>query len=513
MSRMLGNRWERRDLLRAAAGTSALMPAMLTARDTVQLVREAGLSVQELGARFDGRSDDAPALQRGIDEAARLQRPLVLPSGTARLGSPLDLKGRHIALLGDPVGRTVLQAAGPLSCLLDIEEAREVIDSPLYLYGLTLDGAGVATTGLRLRYRHRTVFDTLAIIGCKIGVEEQDSWLGRRTNCLTRATDTGWRLRGANHSSVWLGCTFTDARVAHLDIDIDGTAKDGNDALLFQGCDVEYGDGSGIVVRPGATATFETCYLGEGIGGDVLKNEGTVSIRGGVLFVGHRADRVGINALGGSVSVAEVSVRGQRFGSLDRLFGTSSQGELSGKVTFRDINMQLKVGGDPLLPGDALGGLPMRVFAPILGHSWQATASNAAMADASVQNERRVRCRQITGSDPVIGLAAPLKDTAEARRGDVAYLVIVYSATKPVELKFTNGPVSRAPWRLIGTLPATQGISTYVKADVPIEFVSYSAVELIMRAGVGDELTLHHATVSDASVLEPGPMANLAKAR
>jgi hypothetical protein len=510
MTASMSNRWDRRDLLRLAGGAVATMPATLTASDTVRVIRRAGLQATELGARFDGQTDDAAALQRGIDEAARQQCPLILPSGTARLGAPLDLRGRYVALLGDPTGKTVFKAVQPLQCILNAEEPSEVIDSPLFLYGLTLDGSRSTAVGLRVRYRHRTVFDTLAINACETGVEEIDTWLGRRINCRTRANTIGWRLRGANHSSVWIGCSFTDARDVHLDIGAGGSAKDGNDALLFQACDIEYGGGDGIRIAAGATATFDTCYLGEGIDGDVLQNAGIASIRGGALFVGHKASRVGIRALAGSVMVNEASVRGQQFGTLDRLTGG---GNTTGKVTFRDIDLQLRLGGDPTLEGDVLGRVPMRVLSPILGRNWQSTSNDAVIEVDSDADTRRVRCQHSTGVNPVIGLAGPLSSTAEARVAGSAYIVIVYQASAPVELKATSGIMSKAPWRLIGTMPATSGVATYVKADVSVEFARFALIELLMRAQAGDEIILHHATIGDAALFGAGPLKDLACAR
>jgi hypothetical protein len=504
----------RRDLLRGATGAATIPAGAMLARDTVQAISSTALLAREFGVRFDGSTDDAAALQRAINAAAEQRRSLVLPSGTARLSVPLDLKGRYLGLLGDPAGHTVLKAAGPLACLLDAWEEQDVIDSPLYLYGLTLDGSGVTEAGFRLRYRHRTVLDTLAVGACRVGVDEMDSWLGRRMNCRTRGTDIGWRLRGANHSSVWQGCSFTGARTTHLDIGADGTAKDGNDALLFQACDIEFGDGHGVLVAAGATASFDTCYLGESIGGDVLRSAGTVSIRGGALFVGHQADRFGIVPLGGTVAVMESSLRGQRFGTLDRLIGHPvPSDESSGKVTFRDVDAQIRIGGDPFVPGDVLGTVPMRVFASTIARNWRATANNTVIADANEGDIRTVYCRGVTGPTPLVGLVAPLMNTSEARRGKAAYLVIVYSASKPVQMKFTSGPMSQAPWRFVGTLPATKTMGTYIKVDVPVEFADYSSVELIMQASTGDRLTLHHATISDAGMLDPGPMGNLAKAR
>lgn len=504
----------RRNLLRAALGAPAVLPAtMLMARDTVRVLRAEGLAARELGVRFDGRSDDTVALQRAIDAAARAQRPLVLPSGTARLSAPLDLKGRYVAILGDPTGHSVLQAAGPLRCLLDADEREEVIDSPLYLYGLTLDGAARTAAGILLRYRHRTVFDTLAVGGCTIGVDEIDAWLGRRTNCRVRGNAVGWRLRGANHSSVWTGCSFSDARIVHLDIGAAGTAKDGNDALLFQGCDVEYGPGDGIRVASGATATFDTCYLGEAIGGDVLRTAGIVLVRGGALFVGHGATARGIVPLGGHATVTDASIRGQEQGTLERLAGCDVPGA-SGRVVFRDVDMQLKVGGDPLLPGDVLGTLSMRVLAPLYGRNWQASANHTDIVSETMGETRNVRCRAVNGTNPLIGLAASLRGQAEARRDGPAYVVIVYAATRPVELKFSGGAIARAPERLVGLLPATRAPATYVKVDVPVDFARFSTVELIMPgSGTGDVLTLHHATIADAAALEPAPLGSLAKAR
>ncbi len=504
---------DRRHLLRAAIGTATVLPAASMTRDTAKVLRDGAMSARDAGARFDGRTDDAAALQRSIDEAARAGRALLLPSGIARLGRPLNLQGRYVAIIGDPAGHTVLQASSSLACLIDAGEEREVIDSPLYLYGLTLDGADMTQIGIKVRYRHRTVFDTIAVSRCVTGIEEVDAWLARRVNCRVRATRTGWRLRGANHSSVWIGCTFTDARDVHLDIGVNGSAQDGNDALLFQGCDIEYGVGDGIRVARGVTATFDTCYVGEGIGGTVVRNAGLTAIRGGALFVGLRADRSAIVPLAGELRVSGTAIRGQEHGALERLIGADPVVPSAGRVVCENVVMQIKTGGDPTFPGDVLGTMPIRTFASLLGRNWRATANDVEMTDASTGDERSVRCRDVVGTNPLIGLAATLIDRDEARRDGTAYFAIVYQASRPVELRATSGAISRAPWRQIGTLPPTRAAGTYVKVDVPVDFTRFTTVELVMPATIDDVLTLHHATISDSRVVAPGPLSNLARAR
>ena len=384
------NRPNRRQLIAAAGGSMVGVSAARAADGVMKVLHAQGLSASGFGAVFDGRTDNSSALQRGIDAAAKAGQPLALPPGVARLSVPLDLKGRNISVIGDPIGGSVLRAASSIDCLIDCQETRDVIDSPLYLYGLTLDGNGMARTGLRLRYRHRTVLDTVTASGCEVGVDEIDSWLGRRVNCRVRSNGTGWRLRGANHSSIWSGCSFTDATTVHLDIGSNGTAKDGNQALLFQACDIEYGAGDGVIVTSGASATFDTCYIGENIEGDILRSAGNVLIRGGALFIGHGEEGLGISVSGGTVGVYDASVRGQKYGALNRLAGASG----SGAVTFERVDMQVELGGDPALTGDVLGTVPMRVFAPIQGRGWTATSYDATAKDTSECNERTVNCWQ-----------------------------------------------------------------------------------------------------------------------
>lgn len=500
--------WKRRELLALACGATAARAGL--AAETVASLRSAGLKVQDFGARFDGRSDDSAALQRALDTAARVHQPLILPSGIARLDRPLDFKGRYVSLIGDPAGGTILKAGARLPWLLDAHEVSDVIDSPLFLYGVSLDGGATTGIGLRLRYRHRTIFDTVTVQGCDTGFEEVDSWLSRRMNCRTRATRTGWRLAGSNHSSVWTGCSFTDASDVHLDIGGDGTARDGNDALLFQACDIEFGAGVGVRVAPLATATFDTCYMGENIGGNVIESAGDIVVRGGALFVGFSATHLGIVPDAGSVLIDNVAIRGQQFGALDRLAGATTSG--SGKVVFRSINLQLKIGGNPILQGDILGTQPMPVFAPRLGRAWRATSSGASVMEASREDERTVRCSSVSGADPSFGLAGDLRNTEDARQSGPAFFAIVYRASAPVELRVAGNSAGQGQSRVLGTMPKTQNIATYVKADVPVEFAQYQHVELVMRGREGDQITLIHATVGDGSTLAPGLMANLAKA-
>lgn len=467
------------------------------------------------GARFDGRTDDSAALQRAVDAAAERGRMLVLPGGTAMLSRPLDLRYRNLAIRGQVMTGTRLRAGRPMAALIDAAATRDQIISPLVLSDLTLEGAGLADTCLSLAYRHHSVLANLLITGAKVGVLERATWLSRRSNCRVLDHLVGWRLAGENNSSHWQGCTFTNCRDVHLDV---AGGADGNVALLFQNCDIEFGAGAGARIAAGAEATFDSCYLGEGLGGDTLGNAGKVTVRGGAFFFGGTGSTRGLRSgAGGETRFNGVQLNGMTFGGLEQLMGAEDPAR-PGRVVFADVKANLRAGGNPAVPGDLLGGAAVRNFVPRLGRDWVATADKADVhdrIDPADPNARIVTCRSASGAGGLFGLAGRLTAT-DWREGEPLMVLLVYSASRPVSMRLSHASHGAAPAREIGTLPPSPVTATYIKIDVPARRDDYRFLELFTEASPGASLLLRRATLGDNGFLssrDGSAFSNLAHAQ
>lgn len=467
------------------------------------------------GARFDGTTDDSAALQRAVDAAAARGQMLILPSGTALLSRPLDLRYRNLAIRGQVMDGTKLRAARPMAALIDAAAERDQIISPLILSDFSLEGAGLATTCLSLAHRHHSVLANLYITGAKIGVLERATWLSRRSNCRVSDHQVGWRLAGENNSSHWQGCTFTNCTDTHLDI---GSDAGGNVALLFENCDVEFGGGAGVSVTAGAEAAFSSCYLGEGLGGDTLRNAGLTRVSGGAFFFGGTRAVRGLRSLpGGDARFSGVQLNGGEFGGLAQLLEAADPTR-PGRVVFTDVKAALQAGGNPIARGDLIGAATLRNFVSRLGRDWVATATNAEIVDRIdpvFPNSRTVACRTAAGRGALFGLAGRLTGT-DWREGEPLMLLIAYSASRPVHVRLSRGAHGAAPVREIGTLPPSPVPATYIKIDVPAQRDAFQYLEIFTDGVPGATVTLHRATLADNGFLgsiQGNAFSNLAHAR
>lgn len=505
----------RRHLLRAAgsgslgflvSGTTPVQarsdePSAAPLGPLADLLRADALDAREFGARFDGATDDALALQRAVNAAHEGRRPLRLPAGVAVLGRPLSLKSRDVALVGTGMTGTVLRAGRAMPALIDVEEPVDRIVSPFSLMRLTLDGAGLAERGLAVRHRHHSFLFEVNAISAGTGFWEKDCWLARRYNCRSGDNRVGWHLVGANHSSLWEACTIVACGEAHLRIGNQGTAPDGNAALLFRGCDVEFGPGHGVELAPGVNAVFESCYLGENIGGDVVRNQGFLVVRGGVFFFGG-GNGVGVRPLAGRAHFDKVSINAQGGGVANLVNLTPAEAAAPGghgQVSIADANANLPVGGLPLLQGAPLARVPMTIFAPRLGRDWRAWVEGAQISEASpadLPDGRLVRCARATDPSARLGLRAPLADV-RWRDSVPVYLACVYRATAPVDLALTvPGTGARQP---IITLPASPQLVTALNLTTTLPARAFAAIEASMPAAPGAMLGLQELTLADGN--------------
>lgn len=508
----------RRQLLRAAGGTSLGLlvsgAAPLPRADEriggppfdalADLMRADALDARSFGAKFDNASDDAPALQRAIDAAHEQRRPLMLPGGIAILGRPLSIVGRDVSVIGAGMTATILRAGRDMPTLIDAQEPSDRIVSPFSLMRMTLHGAGVAERNLAARFRHHSFLFEVNSVSAKTGFWERDCWLARRYNCRSGNNVVGWHLVGSNHSSLWEACTITACDDVHLRLGNEGSAPDGNSALLFRGCDVEFGKGVGIDAAVAVNATFEGCYLGEGIGGDVLRNRGFVVVRGGTFFFGGGGG-VGIRPLAGKALLNQVSINAQAGGIANLINLSPAEAAATGghgQVGITEANANLPVGGLPLLQGDPLSRVPLTTFAPRLGRNWQAWSQAATTRDerssGDLPDGRLVTCIAAKGGAGRIGLRAPLS-VSRWREAAPVYFACVYRASAPVEfaLQSAQGNTTHP----ILTLPASPARATAINVTTFLPADGFATIQGSMPATAGAFFGLQELTLADGSTI------------
>ena len=495
-------------------------PTLLRAQPRIEGIgrentRSNWVMASDFGARFDGKTDDTMAIQSAIDWAHANSLNVDLPSGTALLTQPLSLIGRSVNLRGSGLSRTTLRAGTPLPMLIDLLDKSDVLISPFRIEDLTLDGARQTDRNLAIRYRHNFELRSIISQGAVTGIWEQDTWLGRRSNCRVQDCSVGWRLNGSNHSGRFEGCTFTACRDVHLVVDSRGAAGDGNEALLFSSCDIEFGAGVGVEVAKGATAVFDTCYIGEAIGSDVIRNRGNVVVRDGFFQFGHTADAVAIRPLGGMALFERCNMAGQQFGDLGHLADLSPAEVLAGangRVRLFDIIGNFMVGGNVALRGDILAEVSMPNLVPRYGIEWSPTVrSGTARAESMAQLPRsvfRLVCKKVSGDAATVGFEAPVSGDVGIG-GEPVYVVIVYRSSKPVSLSAVDPAKGRISF---GTLPSTAQVRTFVKVDIRALIARSSMLALTMLAAPGDFFELHRVGLADGRLAQSngrGSLSNL----
>jgi hypothetical protein len=108
-------------------GTRGILNLIPGANTTITTVDDSGnnrvnitiaasdvLNAADYGATFDGSTDDSTALQAAITAAATAKKPLILPPGTAMIGTSLNVTSA-VSVLGSDRENTVLKAVNGLN--------------------------------------------------------------------------------------------------------------------------------------------------------------------------------------------------------------------------------------------------------------------------------------------------------------------------------------------------------------------------------------------------------------
>jgi hypothetical protein len=459
-------------------------------------------NVLRYGADSAGVSDSAAAIQAAID----LEGDVLIPPGTYLIASALDLKGKTVAIRGVPL-LTVIRATTVGMTMIDVEETADLLYSPFVLYGLKLDGDDKAAYGIKNRYRHHSVIEDVYVIDCTTtGLWEKDTWLSRRRNFRTDGCVTGLHLVGSNHSSHFDSCSFNGADTCGVNIGASGTALDGNYAINFTGCDVEFGAGKGIVLAAGTTVNWNGGYLGENIEGVVIENNGgRLTVDGGFNLFGYTAASKLVSpiaAAGEVIFTGGARVGGQDYGTFSNMVGLSS-GQIPTSGTFRldDVTLNVAFGGDQAIVGNALGfGEKRTVLANRLGRTWTNSLSDVTTTVTTPSNGIRVVCATVTGASPLLYVSTPLINTADLRLDELLYLVVVYKASQACTVRMDSSALG-ASITTLGTLPASTDYATYVKLDQTLSSVPSGVLSIFLSSAiVGDYIEVHDVYLTTADM-------------
>jgi len=495
----------------AAVGQSANISYTLSSANAV--VRTASskmsdvVSVKDFGAVGNGIADDTAAIQSAINAVTTTSGIVTFPVGTFLVSSSISLLGKYVTLQGAGMVNTVIKASSSMTSVIEIGESSDVQLSPFVISDLKINGNSLATNGINVRYRHQSVIRNTYIVGCTVGLKEKDAWINYRENVRCDNNATGIYLVGSNHNSEFNRCTVTNSSTVGFNIQSSGTVADGNLALLFNACDVEYCSGQGIIFN-GSSATFESCYIGEGVSGAIFTmTAGNVYVNGGYFLFGYTVNSYGYVLNGGNVfhnggivsNQGALGVSGQVVGN-------------GGKVVFTNNALTESWGGNPVWTGDGLGyGPAATVFAPRYGSQYTgASYSNnipiSVTTPGSYPYAKTITATgSATGSPAIIELQATLINQGGWKIGDTLALIVVYSSNVTVNIHVSSSQWGGTPLIDLGTLPSTSGtIKTAIKADVNWGTGSYTILEFYNDSpSNGSTFTIHEAYLTDASFMSP----------
>jgi len=488
-----------------------------SANITVTAKLQETVSVLDFGADPTGSTDSATAIQNAINAASTTSGIVTLPAGTFLINTAISLIGKYVTIIGAGQTHTIIKANATLTSVFEIGETTDNTVAPFVIQDLQINGNNTTTNGINVRYRHQSVVRNVYIINCTYGMQEKDTWINYRENVRCDSCSVGFYLVGSNHNSHWNRCTTTGFSNTGIFVDSQGTALDGNLALLFSACDVEYGDGYGIQFN-GTSATFDTCYLGENVGKTIFTlNNGNILIQGGFFLYGYTTSSRGFDVNAGKIQYQSGLISNQ--GALG--VGGMVRGTGTGKIKFFDNAEAQGFGGTIAITGDFLDyGPAATVFASRYGKNYTVASfnANATVTSSTPSNPigKTLTVSAANSSTPrVVEFSIPLINTTEWQPNGPLYFVVVYSSNAAFSAQLSNGAFGTTPTRSLGALPSTSGtISTYIKLDQTFDTNAYTTLEIFNDApATGNTFTLYEVYLADQAMMATGDgnLSNLYK--
>lgn len=458
--------------------------------------------VNDFGAVADGVTDSYGAVVNALAELrANGGGILQFGHGTYLFSREINLVGLNVSMRGVGQATTILKAASGFSSdyFINLFEATDSRISPVSISDMTIDGNTNAAFTMALKYRHYTNFTNVIFSGgTTCAVFAVDAWLNTYNNCGFESGAVGLILQGANHRSSFNGCSFQGNQTQNLVVRSNGTVPDGNTALYFANCDFEFSTASGIDFA-GTDATFDCCYIGEGIDGSVITmRSGNVRINGGVMFFGKTSSTYLASMEGGTIIFDGSIVNGQTNAVLPLLVSSSG-----GKAAFKNCQLNFPLGGANALTGDCLLSMnDKQVFAPRLGIDYATYSLRATVIDSVVGTGRKLLVQSVQGPEPIIvGLRAAL-NSEMWMPGKPWALVVTYSSNVDFNVRVAVSEMGDGT--VIGTLASSGGeTKTAVIYTTNAARNNNKFIE-IYRDGVlagGHEITLYSVSLGDSAAL------------
>jgi hypothetical protein len=468
------------------------------------MIKGAPVNVLDYGADPTGVADSTAAIQLAVNTG----KTVWIPNGTYSV-TTLVLTQRYPHIVGESMVGTVLKARTATTKLIDAYETTDGQVVPLFISNLTLDGNNLVTYCVHMRFRHMSNIENCYFINATAtdaaGLFAVDCWLTSINNCRFTTCYNGLNFYGSNHRSAVNSCSFTDCSNAGITCNSLGTALDGNNALVFNNCDVEFGGGLGVYLNV-SDAAFYGCYMGENIGGASFSvDKGNILVSSGVVYFGFTENSFAVDGNGGRVLFDSCTVSGQTFASITRLIN----GGLKNNYAWQNCSIFVPVGGTPVLAGDRLGyGPPAVVFAQRLGKNYSASFNQVTFTNAVVNtNSRRLTCTSVTGTNPVLSLNCALINPTQWVEGEKLYLILVYKASTvgSLDIRLSGGPLGASPSLVLAPLPNAPDVKTLVKLDVNAPAGAYTVLELVAaNCAATDYIEIQECFLADNRMLQFG---------
>lgn len=469
------------------------------------MINGAAVNVLDYGADPTGVADSTAAIQAAIDTG----KTVWIPNGTYSVTS-LNLKGKYPNIVGDGINQTIIKARSSVGKLIDAYESSDVQISPVLISNLTIDGdSKVTEAAISMRYRHLSNIDTVVIKNVNAvnsaGLFAVDCWLTVMNNSRVVDSYNGINFYGSNHRSTVNSCSFVACSNVGINCDSNGTAADGNMALVFNNCDVEFGTGLGAYLDV-TSAAFYGCYMGENLNGSSFYVDGgNILVDSGVVFFGHTTNSFAVTGAGGFVTFRNCKVSGQTNSGVFYLMS----GGLENFYKWEDCTFSVTTGGTPVISGDRLDyGPPATVFAQRLGKNFTDTANSttkSTMLTGASSNGRRVTCLSVTGVTPIIGLQCNLIDNAQWVDNEGLYFVMVYKASTvgTLRVQLSGGSFGIAPFTAIVDLPNSASTATIIKLDQTLANSAYTILEfLAINCAANDYIEIEECYLADNRMLQ-----------
>lgn len=455
--------------------------------------------VADFGAVADGATDASPGINAAVAWLkANGGGTLYFGVGTYLCNSAIDLKGAYVCLHGSGMTSTTIKAGFSGDALIDLYETSDVRIAPITISDMVISGNSTVARTVSLRYRHYTKFQNVIFEGGgSAAFYAKDAWLNAFDNCGFESSPFGCHLDGSNHRTRMDSCSFQGCTTSCLAVRSNGTANDGNSALMFNNCDFEFSEAAGVDFL-GTDATFNCCYVGENLTNSVfLVYGGNIRVNGGVMAFGYTENTYLAYLNGGTIIFQGSVINGQTHAAIGTL-GVSS----GGKMALKECTTNIPT-GQSMMAGDVLlsGICSHKVFAPRLGVDYASYTNNTTITDTPSGNQRTVTLVTAPGPSPVFGLRATLTDM-QWRDGEKWYVIVTYSSNVDFILRVAATPLGEGT--IIGTLPSTGGaVRTVVLASVAAVRTTATVIEIYRDSSMttGDTFTLRDISFGDSRAL------------